>query len=347
MLSELFERLPEVGDPDKPTLVFFFDEAHLLFTDAPPALVEKIEQVVRLIRSKGVGVYFVTQNPADIPDIGARAARQPRAARAARVHAARSEGGQDRGRYAAAESEARHRLGDHRAGRGRGAACRCSTRRAARRSPSARGSCRRRRRSVRSPTRSATPSGSRRPRSAAATTADRRSRVGARSSGESGAGTGAGQAGGAGAATAQAYSGSRRHHGAGGSTFTDALVVDSSGNHRTARRTSRWSASSRLPKSAAARSARTGRAILRGALGSILGGGPTSTIADCPSLSTRRSGSYAPEKSLLAPVSRQLDSSHQPRLLRRVGDRPPLELPLRGADAVGVALDQRNDIPAQ
>jgi DNA helicase HerA-like ATPase len=69
MLSELFERLPEVGDPDKPVLVFFFDEAHLLFTDAPQALVEKIEQVVRLIRSKGVGVYFVTQSPADIPDI--------------------------------------------------------------------------------------------------------------------------------------------------------------------------------------------------------------------------------------------------------------------------------------
>jgi len=68
MLSQLFERLPEVGDPDKPTLVFFFDEAHLLFTDAPAPLVEKIEQVVRLIRSKGVGVYFVTQNPSDIPD---------------------------------------------------------------------------------------------------------------------------------------------------------------------------------------------------------------------------------------------------------------------------------------
>jgi DNA helicase HerA-like ATPase len=68
MLSELFERLPEVGDPVKPTLVFFFDEAHLLFDDVPPALVEKIEQVVRLIRSKGVGVYFVTQNPSDIPD---------------------------------------------------------------------------------------------------------------------------------------------------------------------------------------------------------------------------------------------------------------------------------------
>jgi len=68
MLSELFERLPEVGDPPKPTLVFFFDEAHLLFDDAPAPLVDKIEQVVRLIRSKGVGVYFVTQNPADVPD---------------------------------------------------------------------------------------------------------------------------------------------------------------------------------------------------------------------------------------------------------------------------------------
>jgi DNA helicase HerA-like ATPase len=68
MLSELFEQLPEVGDPEKPKLVFFFDEAHLLFNDAPPALLEKIEQVVRLIRSKGVGVYFVTQNPLDIPE---------------------------------------------------------------------------------------------------------------------------------------------------------------------------------------------------------------------------------------------------------------------------------------
>lgn len=68
MLSELFEELPEIGDPEKPKLVFFFDEAHLLFNDAPKALLEKIEQVVRLIRSKGVGVYFVTQNPQDIPD---------------------------------------------------------------------------------------------------------------------------------------------------------------------------------------------------------------------------------------------------------------------------------------
>jgi len=68
LLSELFEELPEVGDVDKPKLVFFFDEAHLLFDDAPKALVDKIEQVVRLIRSKGVGVYFVTQNPLDVPD---------------------------------------------------------------------------------------------------------------------------------------------------------------------------------------------------------------------------------------------------------------------------------------
>ncbi|MBR0556408.1 DUF853 domain-containing protein [Ciceribacter sp. L1K23] len=68
LLSELFEELPEVGDPDKPKLVFFFDEAHLLFNDAPKVLIERVEQVVRLIRSKGVGVYFVTQNPLDVPE---------------------------------------------------------------------------------------------------------------------------------------------------------------------------------------------------------------------------------------------------------------------------------------
>ncbi|WP_187430749.1 hypothetical protein ROLI_020520 [Roseobacter fucihabitans] len=68
LLSELFEELPEVGDPEKPKLVFFFDEAHLLFEDAPKALVDKVEQVARLIRSKGVGVYFISQNPADVPD---------------------------------------------------------------------------------------------------------------------------------------------------------------------------------------------------------------------------------------------------------------------------------------
>jgi uncharacterized protein len=68
LLSELFEELPEVGDPDKPKLVFFFDEAHLLFAEAPPGLLQKIEQTVKLIRSKGVGIYFVTQNPLDIPE---------------------------------------------------------------------------------------------------------------------------------------------------------------------------------------------------------------------------------------------------------------------------------------
>lgn len=68
LLSELFEELPEVGDPEKPKMVFFFDEAHLLFDDAPKALIDKVEQVVKLIRSKGVGVYFVTQNPIDIPE---------------------------------------------------------------------------------------------------------------------------------------------------------------------------------------------------------------------------------------------------------------------------------------
>jgi DNA helicase HerA-like ATPase len=68
LLSELFEKLPEIGDPEKPKLVFFFDEAHLLFTDCPKALLDRIEQVVRLVRSKGVGVYFVTQNPLDVPE---------------------------------------------------------------------------------------------------------------------------------------------------------------------------------------------------------------------------------------------------------------------------------------
>src|SRR5438477_4215262 len=69
LLSELFERLPEIGDPEKPKLVFFFDEAHLIISDIEPAVEEKIEQMVRLIRSKGVGVYFVSQNPLDIPDV--------------------------------------------------------------------------------------------------------------------------------------------------------------------------------------------------------------------------------------------------------------------------------------
>src|SRR5690606_1819632 len=68
LMSELFEELPEIGDPEKPRLVFFFDEAHLLFDEAPKALIDRVEQVVRLIRSKGVGVYFVTQNPLDVPE---------------------------------------------------------------------------------------------------------------------------------------------------------------------------------------------------------------------------------------------------------------------------------------
>ena len=98
LLSELFESLPEVGDPDVPKLVFFFDEAHLLFNEAPPELKARIEQVVRLVRSKGVGVYFVTQNPADIPDVvlgqlgnriqHALRAYTPRDAEAVRVAAA-------------------------------------------------------------------------------------------------------------------------------------------------------------------------------------------------------------------------------------------------------------------
>ena len=94
MLSELFEKLPEVGDPDKPKLVFFFDEAHLLFNDLPPMLQEKVEQVVRLIRSKGVGVYFVTQNPMDVPQIilGQLGNRVQHAL--ARLHADRSKSGQ-------------------------------------------------------------------------------------------------------------------------------------------------------------------------------------------------------------------------------------------------------------
>jgi hypothetical protein len=121
LLSELFEQLPEVGDVDKPKLVFFFDEAHLLFNEAPAALLEKIEQVVRLIRSKGVGVYFVTQNPLDIPDtvlgqLGNRVqhalrAFTPRDQKAVKAAAA----------DAARQSEVRRRDGDHRTRRRRGA----------------------------------------------------------------------------------------------------------------------------------------------------------------------------------------------------------------------------------
>ena len=150
MLSELFEQLPEVGDLDKPKLVFFFDEAHLLFNDAPKALVERIELVVRLMRSKGVGVYFVTQNPLDIPDtvlgqLGNRVQHALRAFTPRDQKAVKAAAETMR-----AESEARHREGDHRARRGRGAGVACSTRRAARASPSAPSSCRRAARSARS-----------------------------------------------------------------------------------------------------------------------------------------------------------------------------------------------------
>ena len=93
MLSELFDELPEVGDQDKPKLVFFFDEAHLLFNDAPKPLLDAVEQVVRLIRSKGVGVYFVTQNPLDVPQ-SALAQLSNRVQHALRAfHAAGPEGG--------------------------------------------------------------------------------------------------------------------------------------------------------------------------------------------------------------------------------------------------------------
>ena len=121
MLSELFEELPEVGDLPKPKLVFFFDEAHLLFNDAPKALMDKIEQVVRLIRSKGVGVYFVTQNPIDVPDrvLGQLGNRVQ--------HALRAFTPRDQKAVAAAaadvpaQSQARHRQGHHGARQGRGA----------------------------------------------------------------------------------------------------------------------------------------------------------------------------------------------------------------------------------
>ena len=121
LLSELFERLPEIGDPEKPKLVFFFDEAHLLFTDIEPAVEQKIEQMVRLIRSKGVGVYFVSQNPLDIPDVVLGPARESRAACLARLHAARSKGGVGRGANVPAKSEAESRDGADGAGRGRSA----------------------------------------------------------------------------------------------------------------------------------------------------------------------------------------------------------------------------------
>ncbi len=121
LLSELFERLPEVGDPEKPKLAFFFDEAHLLFNDAPKALLEKIEQVVRLIRSKGVGVYFVTQNPLDVPEavLGQLGNRVQHALRAftPRDQKAVKAAAHD----VSPEQGSRRRSGDHRARRRRSA----------------------------------------------------------------------------------------------------------------------------------------------------------------------------------------------------------------------------------
>jgi len=117
MLSELYERLPEVGDVEKPKLVFFFDEAHLLFNDAPQALQDKIEQVVRLIRSKGVGVYFVSQNPLDIRT-RCWPARQPHPACPARLHAARPESSACRGGNLSRQSRPGCGSSHHRAGGG-------------------------------------------------------------------------------------------------------------------------------------------------------------------------------------------------------------------------------------
>ena len=121
MLAQLFDKLPEVGDADKPKLVFFFDEAHLLFSEAPKALLEQVERVTRLIRSKGVGVYYVTQNPRDVPNQCIGAARQPCAACVARLHTDRAEGHPRRRRNLSAQSEARHRAGDPGVEGGRGA----------------------------------------------------------------------------------------------------------------------------------------------------------------------------------------------------------------------------------
>ena len=121
LLAELFEELPEIGDPPKPRLVFFFDEAHLLFEEAPKAVLDKVEQVVRLIRSKGVGVYFISQNPLDIPDdvlgqLGNRVQHALRAFTPRDQKAVRAAAETFR-----ANPELRRRRGDHRARGRRGA----------------------------------------------------------------------------------------------------------------------------------------------------------------------------------------------------------------------------------
>jgi hypothetical protein len=131
LLSELFEALPEVGDPEKPCLVFFFDEAHLLFDDAPDALMDKVEQVVRLVRSKGVGVYFVTQNPIDIPE---KVAGQlgNRVQHALRAFTPRDQKAIKRsGRDVPHQPRSRRGAGDHRAESGRSAGLHARCRRRA------------------------------------------------------------------------------------------------------------------------------------------------------------------------------------------------------------------------
>ena len=118
MLSELFEQLPEIGDPEKPKLVFFFDEAHLLFNEAPKVLIERIELVVRLVRSRRL---FCHAKPAGHSRFGAGPARQPGAARLARFYTARSKSRQGNCANHAPKAWPEHRNSDHRAGRGRGA----------------------------------------------------------------------------------------------------------------------------------------------------------------------------------------------------------------------------------
>ena len=122
MLAQLYESLPEAGDLPKPKLCFFFDEAHLLFDDASEALMDQVERTARLIRSKGVGVYFVTQAPTDVPAPGPRSARQPRPARAARLHARRrrcpAQDGADLPDHRVLRHREDHHLSRHRRGAG-------------------------------------------------------------------------------------------------------------------------------------------------------------------------------------------------------------------------------------
>ena len=120
LLAELFHDLPEVGDLDKPKLVFFFDEAHLLFSDASDAFLDQVTQTVRLIRSKGVGVFFVTQLPDDVPDDDPGPARQPGAARPAGLHPPRRQGAQGRGHDLSEHRRLRPRGGPHPARHRRG-----------------------------------------------------------------------------------------------------------------------------------------------------------------------------------------------------------------------------------